>query len=220
MNRVILITGASGDRRLKRFYSTVKNISAELQVLDYRPHYGKGNKIEKSYPGHISKYFDFEIEDMNAWYVFTDMYDVVFQKDFPRLDDFNKEILVSSEDHLWKDSGYYRGILKHKDFKALMDKPVYCSGTFAMRGRIFKELQAFYQLMKDRHKGQLNQPLFNLFLQGYEHADCPEMFMTLHANITNGKVSEKDGVFSWNSGVTPAIVHGNGSYDKYLIWKW
>jgi len=222
--KATIITCAGRDRRIYRFLSSfqqnVKN--AELMTISFKPHFPEARfNIDKSYPGHISKYFELEryVKNNKNWYIFTDMYDVLFMNDIVESEFEDGIILVSSEHHKWNENGYYKGILESKQFESLYDKTVYCSGTFAMQGYQFLELIEFYRRMKEQYKGgQLNQPLFNLFVQQYPHRDSRELFMTLHQGIDKGMIKKIDmNKFTWSDGVMPTMVHGNGSYfEKYM----
>ncbi len=220
--RPLIICSAGYDRRIDRYInSCLKYVkSADLQITSFTPHIPNSHiKINKSYPGHINKYFEFNFPDLDRWYIFTDMYDVIFQADIPDLNKFDADILVSSEGELWRENTYYTEILKQKEFQQLLNKTVFCSGTFAMKGKFFVSLIEFYKEKVKQYKGQLNQPLFNVWLQGQNHKDCKSLFGTLYANIDKGNIVKKDKEFFWRDGSKPAIVHGNGSYsDKYLTW--
>jgi len=212
----VIITAANNNGNTKRFADTFnKHVNnAELKVLSFNPEIkGCFKHYDKGYPGHIKKYeYLREHIEHDRWYIYLDMFDVIFQKDIPDLDKFKTDILVSSERHLWRQSDFYkRQIENDDDLYIILDSPVYCSGTFAMKGNLLIDLINFYGNVK----GVLNQPYFNLWLHDKNHANCDELFCTLHKGIDNGYIKKQDNLFI-NDGKVSSIVHGNGSYDKYL----
>lgn len=216
MNKPIILTAANNNGNTKRFIDSFsRNVTnAELKILSFNPEIkGAFKHYDKGYPGHIKKYeYLREHIKLDRWYIYLDMFDVLFQKNIPDLDKFKTDILVSTEHHLWRQSDFYRSIIEKDDeLNVLLDTPVYCSGTFAMKGNLLLNLIDFYSNVK----GVLNQPYFNLWLQGKDHKNCDELFCTLHQGIDLGFINKVDDRFI-NSGKISSIVHGNGSYDKYL----
>lgn len=206
------------NRYLNSFNQHIKN--AELRIISFLPHIISAKyittKINIGYPGHVKKFGYFgEMED-DRWYVYTDMFDVIFQKDIPDLTEFNSEILVAKEGMIWEENEFYRPLfLQNSEFQKIKFQEVYCSGTYAMKGKYLKDLVRFMLEHNTRYRLRFNQPLFNLWLSSQSFDDSP-MFGTLFANLDNGSIRKIDNKFYWESGKLVPIIHGNGSYSKYL----
>lgn len=212
----VILTAANNNGNTTRFLETFKKhvTNAELKVLSFNPIIqGAYKHYDVAYPGHIQKYqYLKEHIEKDNWYIYLDMFDVIFQKDIPDLNKFNAEVLVSSECHYWRQSDFYRKTIERdQELRQILDSVVYCSGTFAMKGGLMLDLIEFYSGVK----GVLNQCYFNLWLQDKKHKNCDELFCTLHKGIDLGNVNKVGGKFI-NSGKVSSIVHGNGSYDMYL----
>ena len=202
----IIISITSDRKRSKKFEETFKkNVSqAELLLIT----------IPK-YPGHFDKYniINGYLND-NEFYIYLDSYDVIFQSDLNYEFDFEK-LYVASEHMLWNGNSFYRKIFeKYSYLDVLVYQEELCSGTFACNGKTFKKWIEFANMIKNE---KYNQPFFNLWAYSQPNIINSKLFGTLYANIDKKIIEKKDGKFYWNynSELIP-IVHGNGSYEKYL----
>jgi hypothetical protein len=97
-------------------------------------------RMEKKYPGNTGKLNDWYSiynrigVEHRDWCIFTDMHDVVFQKDIPALPD-DKDALVTYEGKMFRDIGFWKAMLPER----MLDRRAYNCGTFAMRDFLFKE---------------------------------------------------------------------------------
>ena len=139
-----------------------------------------------------------------------------FKKTSRDLAESNSDILVAREGMKWEENEFYRPLfLQYSDFNRIKSMEVYCSGTYAMKGKYLKDLVRFMLERNHSYRFQFNQPLFNLWLSSQSFDDS-RIFGTLFANLDTGSIQKVDNKFYWESGDLIPIVHGNGSYSKYL----
>ena len=221
----MIITAASFNLNCKRFFDTYhKYVSEKLLLINFLPHFDhffkpccEVKRINRGYPGHIEKYryFNFLPDgflDENEFYIYLDTYDVIFQSDINFSD--KDMIYVSGERWTWQENRFYEAqFQRFRQLEIMKDKQIYCSGTYAMRGNKFKKLITF--MLCNQVGSQLNQPLFNYWLHtsGYEFTDS-DQFGTLADNLGKS-IKKRQGKFYKDGKLIP-VVHGNGSFIKYL----
>ncbi len=218
----MIITASSYDPNIHRYLSSYSRYASamELRVVSFWPHISDPSpsvsEVNMGYPGHTKKYAHLGEMDDERWYLFTDMYDVVFQAEIPDLDKYGSEILVADEGVTWRQNRFFdRAFLEYPALEVIRDQKVYCSGTYAMKGKYFNDLVQFMLDNDGKYSGQLNQPLYNLWLHGKDYQNC-SIFGTLCSNFDHGTIKKSGDQFFWEDGEIIPIVHGNGNYDRFL----
>lgn len=172
--------------------------------------------ILKSYPGHLLRW-DYMPKDLDREriFIFTDSFDVIFQKPIPTLSpDY---IYVADEGEIFKNNGFWRSKMKnHPQFDILYDKPIYNIGSFACTGKRMDSFVSFSQTSRIGFKlGSTDQLLFNLWLQKPENhvllKEIPDLFTSIYANMEKGlTVLNEKNQFVNQNGELYSIVHFNG----------
>lgn len=219
-NKPYLLTLSSHTSGMPRFLESLEKIDVEHIAVQFTP-YTSGLKTIFTgvpYPGHIQKYaFVPPNLDPERYVIFTDTDDVIFQKELPELGDF--DLYLAPENVIHRGSWWEPYINEHPVFEHLLDKPIYCSGTWAMKVKTLYELLDFQQ--KTGIFDRLCQCYFNAFI--YSRPDLTRsedlsFFCSLHANVHNNgkdKVEKVDGIWECN-GETIVCVHANGSMKDRL----
>lgn len=111
-------------------------------------------KMDKEYPGNTGKLNDWakvEILGENEWCVFTDMHDVVFQTDIPKLSE-DVFAMICYEGKRFGNVPFWREMFPED----MMDKKIYNCGVFAMKRSMFilylKTIEEEYSRMKEWKK--------------------------------------------------------------------
>ena len=142
---------------IKRYFDTLTNAEPtkfELILIDYLPLFVSAQVLNGSipnlriynkhepYPGNLYRFaplYELSQEmDDDRFIIFTDTYDVLFQKEFPNFEVFNRnEVLVANEGETWKESSWFpvlqEKITKVNFIQDMADKPILNAGTWAMR---------------------------------------------------------------------------------------
>lgn len=222
-NAPYLLTMCSDTPSFLRFLDSVKKITVEHLILRFEPYslimLSKFYEAHTPYPGHIKKYeYAMKIVeglDPERYIIYADTEDVIFQKELPV---FDKDLHLSVENvpthaNTWWEQ-HIRSYTDHR-FDGLLDKPIYCSGTWATKVKTFKKYLGLLRDMNgfDETKHFGDQLYFNLFL--LEHPELTrdeslDVFCSLHANIHRKDVYKEDGIWKHNGKVI-ACVHANGS---------
>ena len=128
------------------------------------PKYATVIKADKNYPGNTGRHKDLynvlkQLEiNKNAWCIFTDVHDVVFQAPLPKLPE-DADVLVCNEGKIFRDIEFW----KMKMPKRMWDYPAYNSGVWAMR----------YSVLMDYWKSLMNQ--WDKFYVWYKTASLPKI---------------------------------------------
>lgn len=215
-----LLTLSSHTEGMLRFLESLKNIDVEHIAVQFKPHTidigaDRDTWLNISYPGHIQKYAYVPRDlDPERYVIFTDTDDVIFQKELPEFGEF--DLYLAPENVIHRGSWWEPYIAEHPEFEDLLDKPIYCSGTWAMRVKHLYDLLDYQQ--KIGIFGNLCQCYFNSFIYSrpeltrYEGLD---LFLSLHANIHNPAVKKVNGL--WTHNEKPVVcVHSNGSMKDRL----
>lgn len=225
-----LISLASFTPGVERYISSLKNLkdSVELVYVDFVKHLpipirGLSEVIylkqPNGYPGHHRRWeFIPKFLEEDRWWIFTDTQDVIFQGPIPDLDSFGADILVQYEGMTHEENGVWNQCITERwpSMSNLLPLPVYCCGVFATRGHMIREYQDYIKGYKEEIWDQIP---FNQWIQDKSYKDCPELSAALFSNYYSGKLIDghKPGSFAWKeTGVVPAIVHGNGSSKELL----
>jgi hypothetical protein len=219
MNKPYLLTISSHTEGFPRLLESLKHIDAEHIIVQFQPTTpGLASYIEydEPYPGHIQKYAYIPRDlDPERYIIFTDTDDVIFQKELPELGEF--DLYLAPENVIHRGSWWEPYIAEHPEFESLLDKPIFCSGTWAMKVKTLYELLDFQQ--KVGIFGNLCQCYFNLFIYSREDLTRSEdigLFCSLHANMHRADVVKgEDGIWRHNGEVI-VCVHANGSLKAHL----
>jgi len=212
---------------------SVEYISYQLEPYwNENPPNAKVIKLNQHFRYHADKFLNLDLSelDLNRWIIFCDTGDVIFQKPIPDLDD-SKEIYVASENithggevrYVPNGGGYWEQFFKtngiFERFKSLMFKMIYNSGTFAMKGYLFKEFLDYFKSEIDNGMISItDQPIFNYwihFIYKKPVSEYRELFMCAYKNIDLGLMKKEDDVWKTGDSII-SICHFNGSYKKYL----
>lgn len=218
-NKPYLLTVSSHTEGMPRFLESLKNIDVEHIVVQFNPttpglksYYEPGI----NYPGHIQKYGHIPLDlDPERYIIFTDTDDVIFQKGLPEFGEF--DLYLAPENVIHRGSWWEPYINEHPVFEDLLDKPIFCSGTWAMKVKHLYDLLAYQQ--KIGIFGNLCQCYFNSFI--YSRPDLTRsedigLFCSLHANMHRDDVVKgEDGIWRHNGEVI-VCVHANGSLKEHL----
>jgi hypothetical protein len=214
-----LLTISSHTSGIPRFLESLKNIDVEHIAYQFQPTtpiLKSHQEYFNTYPGHIQKYgFINRDLDPERYIIFTDTDDVVFQKELPEFGEF--DLYLAPENVIHRGSWWEPYINEHPVFESLLDKPIFCSGTWAMKVKHLYDLLDFQQ--KTGIFGNLCQCYFNLFI--YSRPDLTRsedigLFCSLHANMHRPEVVKgEDGIWRHNGEVI-TCVHANGSLKEYL----
>lgn len=213
-----LLTISNHTSGMNRFLHSLKHLDVEhiaIQFLPNTPGLKSYKSFDCTYPGHIQKYgFVPGDLDPERYILFADTDDVIFQKGLPEFGEF--DLYLAPENVIHRGSWWEPYIAEHPEFEDLLDKPIYCSGTWAMRVKTLYELLAYHQ--KIGVFGNLCQCYFNSFI--YSRPDLTryeglDLFCSLHANMHNPLVTKKNGVWKYK-GETIVCTHANGSLKEYL----
>lgn len=225
-----LISLASSSSGVKRYLDSLKHLqdSVEWISVEFDPSFVIHDSIadhlssyrrrwpQCPYPGNLKRFDYFpDFLDDSRWWIFTDTADVIFQAPVPDLEALGVEVLASCENELFADSWAFRPIIDafRPKLDALLDKPIYCMGTWAMKGRLAKDLVAYLQRRGPEFGNHpfIDQPLFNLWLQEQDFSEHPDLFASLYKNYDLGKATrDEDGRFLME-GRLVSIAHGNGN---------
>lgn len=226
-----LISLASYSSGVRRYLDSFKHLkdSVEWISVEFDPSFIVNDAIadcltsfrrgwpQCPYPGNLKRfdYIPFDRLDEDRWWIFTDTADVIFQAAVPDLDLSGKEILVSCENEVFGESWFFKPMIEafKPKLDVLLDRPIHCMGTWAMKGRLAKDLISFLQQRAPEfgNHPQIDQPLFNLWLMGHDFGEHPTLFATLHKNLGLGNITQgEDGRF-YQKGQLAVIVHGNGN---------
>jgi len=222
-----LLTMCSYTPNLPRFFESVKKIDVEQIVVAFEP-YPRGLKechyTGQTYPGHIKKYsFLPEIIDKldpERYIIFTDTEDVIFQAPLP---EFTKDLHLAPENvPTHRNTWWEQHIVSYVDhrFDELLDKPIYCSGTWATKVKTFSAYLKFFEELGRTYEvaGFGDQLYFNLFLLKHPELTRDESvntFCSLHANIHRKDIYKENGIWK-HEGEIISCVHANGSLKEYL----
>lgn len=223
-----LLTLCSYTPNLPRFFESVKKVNVEHVVVAFEP-YPRGLKdchyTGQPYPGHIKKYsFLPEIIDTldpERYIIFTDTEDVIFQAPLP---EFTKDLYLAPENvPTHRNTWWEQHIVSYVDhrFDELLDKPIYCSGTWATKVKTFLQYLTFFEELSRTYEvaGFGDQLYFNSFI--YSRPDLTRsedltLFCSLHANMHRPEVVKgEDGIWHYNGEVI-TCVHANGSLKEFL----
>lgn len=230
-----LLSLASNSKGVSRYLDSLKNLqdSVEWISVEFDPSFIIHDSIADhlsdfrrywpgiTYPGNLAR-FEYVPDslDEDRWWIFTDTSDVIFQAPIRNLDKTGQDILVSCENELFGESWFFKPMIEAfaPKLDALKDRPIYCMGTWAMKGRKAKELLRY---LKDRapefgNHPQIDQPLLNLWLMEQDFGEDMSLFATLHQNYQLGRVTKDEVGRFWQDGVLPAIIHGNGGSKENL----
>ncbi len=186
----------------------------------------------RPFPGMVPRFYPMVkvIEDLGEdnWFVCTDCSDVVMQAPLPDLDQYQTDILVSSEQLCHDEVDFWYEVEHWPDFKSLWKLPIYNAGCFAMKGHKF--LDYLFELRsycdgKDTRKLALDQLILNKWLTTQSFKCVDDLFLNLYATyirghrLANGEnvrtVTLRNGVFQRAGHIYP-IVHGNGMGKRTL----
>jgi len=194
-------------------------------------------KENTAYKNNVGRFFQMEklLSDlfpdfMHRYILFTDTYDVVFQKDF--YEDIEKSfdvgtfIDVAPEGELHKDSWVWNKVCTDNQLnfmQLLANREIYNAGTWGMLGITFIR---FINFLKDKLESYnylpfSDQPIFNEFIEqeevrGFEIRKNPEFMSCLYKNHENGNIIKTDGKFYTKDNKLISIVHGNGNCKGLL----
>jgi len=229
MNKPYLVTVASKTPGVERFAASLKHIENQVDhisiqfqppIEQFRPY-----KVhDTAYCGNLKRFEYIPALDDNRFVIFSDTDDVIFQRPLPDLERMNYEVYLGNENVKHKDSFWKGFIERNPYFEPCSNQTVYNAGLFAMRGRVFKQLQKF---MKDNIQfvvdladhGSCDQMLFNLFFLKNPYFDIykgPDIFCPLYNNIELRIIKTRKGLFYLNDGHVPVAVHGNGNTKGIL----
>jgi hypothetical protein len=185
----------------------------------------------EAYPGNLHR-FDrlYELLDeseMNPsrWIIFTDSFDVKFQKDLPDFSTFDSnEVLVADEGETWGENTWFptlqEQIKKVNFIEDMKDRHVLNAGTWAMTGKMFMTM---YKYMKKRSKMYndhqwSDQSMFNEFMYGGtpKVVNHPSFCTVLYNNMALRNTIKQGSVFLNKNNEVYSIVHGNGSSKEYF----
>lgn len=220
-NKPYLLTLSSHTEGMPRFLESLKNIDVEHIVVQFEPwtpNLQSHTLHAMPYPGHIQKYAYVPRDlDPERYIIFADTDDVVFQKGLPEFGEF--DLYLAPEGVIHRGSWWEPYINEHPEFTDLLDKPIYCSGTWAMK------VKHLYDLLDHQQKigifDRLCQCYFNSFI--YSRPDLTRsedlsLFCSLHANVHNNgkdKIEKVNGIWLCNGEVI-TCVHANGSMKDRL----
>lgn len=217
-NKPYLLTLSSHTSGMPRFLESLKHIDVEHIAVQFTP-YTEGLKTIFTgvpYPGHIQKYAYVPRDlDPERFVIFADTDDVIFQKELPEFGE--SDLYLAPENVIHRGSWWEPYIAEHPEFESLLDKPIFCSGTWAMRVKHLYDLLDFQQEVGIF--GNLCQCYFNLFI--YSRTDLTinqslATFCSLHANMHRPEVVKgEDGIWRVGDQVI-SCVHANGSLKEYL----
>ena len=168
------------------------------------------------YPGHLFRwdYIPHEL-DRKKVFLFTDTFDVVFQKPIPALSP--NRIYVANEREVFVNNSWWRHMLRHNpQFNMLKNEIIYNVGTFACSGAIMDDWVNYIQ----KHRLEVNgasceQLLFNVWLRKPENiellTELPDLFASIYANVEKGiAILNEKNEFINRQGDLYSIVHFNG----------
>jgi hypothetical protein len=174
----------------------------------------------KEYPGNVERFFYIpELFKDTDWCIFIDTNDVIMQTDLPDLSHSKGSIIIANENEIHENS-FWKSHVQKGMFKRLAKKTIYNGGSFAMKGKMFKEFIKFLEKMRAKNNSPfLDQLALNYFchiLHNKETVEHPTLFTTLYANMDKGIVI-KIGSHWVNTRREPfTFVHGNGTFKKFL----
>ena len=176
----------------------------------------------KSYPGHLFRWDFIPKElDRERIFIFTDSFDVIFQKPIPTLSP--NYIYVTNERELFKDNSFWRRRMKRfTQFDSLYNETIYNAGTFACAGKLMDNWTNYLQSERSKFKyASYDQLLFNLWLHKPENhillKELPDLFTSIYANMKKGTtILNKKNQFVNQNGELYSVVHFNG-YTKNMI---
>lgn len=226
-NKPYLLTMCSDTKNFPRFLNSVQKIDVEHVVIQFEPYsllVPNFYETNDPYPGHIKKYHYakpiVDLLDPERYIIYADTEDVIFQKEFKP---FAKDLHLSVENVPTHAGTWWEEHIKAYDdhrFDMLLDKPIYCSGTWATKVKTFQKYLDFLleHAAFSETKGFGDQLYFNRFLLEHPELTRDEslsVFCSLHANIHRKDVYKEDGIWKHNDEVI-TCVHANGSLKGYL----
>jgi len=176
----------------------------------------------KSYPGHLFRW-DFMPKELDRErvFIFTDSFDVIFQKPIPVLSP--EFIYVANEGEIFKNNGFWRSVMKkNTQFDILNNETIYNVGTFACSGKVMDSWVSFMQNSRSGVKRMAaEQLLFNLWLRKPENyilmKELPGLFTSVYANMEKGiTILNEKNQFVNQSGELYSVVHFNGCTKNIL----
>jgi hypothetical protein len=207
MKKPYLISISSYAPELDNYTKSLSNLGGSVEPVSVNL---------ESYPGHLLRW-DFMPKELDRerMFIFTDSFDVIFQKPIPNLSpDY---IYVADEGEIFKNNGFWRSKMKkYTQFDSLYDKPIYNIGSFACSGKLMDSFVKFLQTLRVGFKlGSTDQLLFNLWLHKPENSvmlkELPDLFTSIYANLEKGitVINEKKQFVNKN-GELYSVVHFNG----------
>lgn len=176
----------------------------------------------ETYPGHLFRWDFIPKElDRERVFIFTDSYDVIFQKPIPTLSpDY---IYAANENEIFKNNDFWIEVLSRcPQFNNLNNETIYNVGTFACVGKTMDNWVSFLQSSRSGDINTLDeQLLFNSWLRKPENnsllKELPDLFTTIYANMEKGTtiLNEKNQFVNQN-GELYSVVHFNGSTKDLL----
>lgn len=143
-NKYYLIGAFNNGRMAQRYFASLAVLGDTVEpiIVQYlrkgkfdrikKPVNVKLIKYKKEYPGNTGKHKDFReiispLLERDAWCIFTDMHDVIFQAPLPVFPD--ADVLVASESKKFGEVNYWRDLFPQD----VWEWDVYNVGCFAMR---------------------------------------------------------------------------------------
>ena len=175
--------------------------------------------LEK-YPGHLFRW-DYIPKDLDRKrvFLFTDTFDVYFQKPIPPLSP--DKIYVANEGEIFVNNSWWRHMFRHNpQFNSLKNETIYNVGTFACSGKIMDSWVKYIQEARRAMDGSsTEQLLFNVWLRLPENiariTELPDLFCSIYANLEKGiAVLNEKTEFINQQGDLFSVVHFNGSTKK------
>ena len=227
-----LVTQSSYTPTTTLFLESFPKISSSVeyynfQVKPYWPILPKAKQTiytERQYRTYANKFvgLDTSLFDDDRYVIFTDTSDVLFQDNVP--DDLVEDIYITSENiiHDGEPNGgsfWRQQVQPDSSYEYLMDKMIYNSGTFAMKGYLFKQFISFFEKIVSQEQVIYDQLIFNHFIyseykqQVYEHR---KLFMCGYKNIELGLMRKQDGIWVNDKNEIISICHFCGSTKKYI----
>lgn len=177
--------------------------------------------LEK-YPGHLFRwdYIPRNL-DKKRVFIFTDSFDVFFQKPIPHLSP--KRVYVANEGEIHVNNSWWRHMFRHNpQFNWLREETIYNVGTFACSGELMDDWVNFIGNMRMGTDGSsCEQLIFNVWLRQpnikKKITELPNLFCSIYANLEKGiaTINEQKQVVN-AQGELFSVVHFNGSTKKIL----
>ena len=217
------------------------------------PAHAKLIKVKKAYPGNTGKHKDFRellspLLVRDAWCLFTDMHDVVFQAPLPPFPD--TQILLASEGKIFKDVPYWQEMFPDD----VMSLEIYNVGCFAMKrdtllafwDELYAEWMQFHSWYKTAHiprfgngdnfpfnipfhdhvrvemavmfNSHYDTLIYNRFIRKHRRTELPHLFGCYAYQVDQGIIEQYQNQL-YRAGQLVSIAHYNGSTDTNLVRK-